>query len=251
MHLLPRWALCIRRLLLALCCALPVATNAQEVVMAFGEKIAPFCFPESDSGIELEVIGEALAFKGHSLRPRYYPLARVPLEFKMAHVDAAMTDLGFGAQGGYFGDPAVLYDNVLVTLSQRALKISQPEDLNGLVVVAFPGALKRYPEWLTAVDQAGHYFEQNNQELQVTGLNKGRFDVVLSDKNIYRYFELQLTRNNLLRAKAVDLHSFTEADPNDYRPVFRSQQVRDDFNAGLVQLKASGRYQAIYDSYLK
>ena len=238
-------------LLLMLLGSLPLTASAENVLMAFGEKIPPFCFPESDSGIELEVIGEALAFKGHKLMPRYYPLARVPLEFKMAHVDAAMTDLGAGAQGGYFGDPAVLYDNVFVTLTQRALKISQPADLNGLVVVAFPGALKRYPEWLTAVDQAGHYFEQNNQELQVAGLNKGRFDVVLSDRNIFHYFELQLTRNSLFKAKAVDMQAFTKVDPNDYRPVFRSEKIRDDFNAGLTQLKASGRYQAIYDSYLK
>jgi polar amino acid transport system substrate-binding protein len=241
----------MRNLLLMLCCALPLAASAEDIVMAFGEKIAPFCFPESDSGIELEVIGEALAFKGHTLRPRYYPLARVPLEFKMAHVDAAMTDLGLGAQGGYFGEPAVLYDNVFVTLSQRGLKISKPEDLKNLTVVSFPGGLKRYPEWLTAVDQAHRYFEQNNQELQVAGLNKGRFDVVLSDKNIYHYFELLLNRNNLFKAKAVDMHAFTEANPDDYRPVFRSEKIRDDFNAGLAHLKASGRYQAIYDSYLK
>jgi polar amino acid transport system substrate-binding protein len=241
----------MRHLLLMLCCTLSLAVSADEIVMAFGEKIAPFCFPESDSGIELEVIGEALAFKGHSLRPRYYPLARVPLEFKMAHVDAAMTDLGFGAQGGYFGDPAVLYDNVFISLSQRALKISKPEDLKGLVVVSFPGGLKRYPEWLTAADQANHYFEQNNQQLQVAGLNKGRFDVVLSDKNIYHYFELQLNRNKLFKAKPVDMHTFTTANPDDYRPVFRSEKIRDDFNAGLAHLKASGRYQAIYNNYLK
>lgn len=240
-----------RAILLMLLGSAPLAASAEAVVMAFGEKIPPFSFPESDSGIELEVIGAALAFKGHTLIPRYYPLARVPLEFKMVHVDAAMTDLGAGAQGGYFGNPAVLYDNVFMTLSQRALKINQPEDLKGLVVVAFPGALKRYPKWLTAVDQAGHYFEQSNQELQVAGLNKGRFHVVLSDKNIFRYFQLQLTRNSLFKAKPVDLHAFTEVDPNDYRPVFRSEQVRDDFNLGLAHLKASGRYQAIYDSYLK
>lgn len=239
-------------LALLLAC-LPLPALAADVVMAFGEKIPPFCFPESDSGIELEVIGQALAYKGHRLIPRYFPLARVPLEFKMGHVDAAMTDLGtdLGQQGGFYGDPAVLYNNVFISLKSRDLHISRPADLKGLTVVAFPGALKRYPAWLQAVDQAGLYYEQNNQELQVTGLNKGRFDLVLSDQNIFHYFELQLERNSLFKAKPVQLHAFVKLDPNDYRPVFRSQQVRDDFNLGLAQLKASGRYQAIYDSYLK
>lgn len=63
-----------RRLLIALCCCSSASWGA-DVLMAFGEKIPPYCFPESDSGIELEVIGEALAFRGHRLMPRYYPLA--------------------------------------------------------------------------------------------------------------------------------------------------------------------------------
>ena len=75
--------------------------------------------------------------------------------------------------------------------------------------------------------------------------------MVLSDKSIFRYFELMLSRTNLFHAKAVQMHHFVEVNPDDYRPLFRSQQVRDDFNAGLAHLKASGGYQAIYDSYLK
>ncbi len=68
--------------------------HADEVVMAFGEAIPPFSFPKLDAGIEIEVIGEALAYKNHTLTPKYYPLARVPFTFKHKQVDAAMTDLG-------------------------------------------------------------------------------------------------------------------------------------------------------------
>jgi polar amino acid transport system substrate-binding protein len=236
---------------LTLTCAGPAL--AADVLMAFGEKIPPYCFPESDSGIELEVIGEALAYRGHRLKPRYYPLARVPLAFRQGEVQAAMTDLGqdLSSAGAHYGDPAVLYHNVLVTLKGRHLKIASPADLQGLSIVAFQGAAKRYPEWLAASQAAGLYFEQNNQELQVLGLNKGRYDVVLSDQSIYQYFEQLLSRTALFKAKTVEFHEFVEEDPQDYRPVFRSEEIRDDFNDGLQHLKASGRYQAIYDSYLK
>ncbi|MEO4047587.1 ABC transporter substrate-binding protein [Pseudomonas sp. CAU 1711] len=243
----------LRPLLFSLLLAFTGSALAEDVVMAFGEKIPPYCFPESDSGIELEVIGEALAFRGHRLKPRYYPLARVPLAFRQAEVDAAMTDLGqdLSSAGAHYGDPAVLYHNVFVTLKGRRLKITEPADLRGLSIVAFQGAAKRYPEWLAASQAAGLYFEQNNQELQVLGLNKGRYDVVLSDQSIYQYFEQLLGRTSLFKAKSVDFHEFVEEDPLNYRPVFRSENIRDDFNAGLQELKASGRYQAIYDSYLK
>ncbi|UUZ49556.1 hypothetical protein LP420_04595 [Massilia sp. B-10] len=50
--------------------------HATEVHVAFGEKIAPFCFPETDSGIELDVMREALAFRGHTMVPHYYSFAR-------------------------------------------------------------------------------------------------------------------------------------------------------------------------------
>ena len=230
----------LRSLLLILALAWTGAALADDVVMAFGEKIPPYCFPESDSGIELDVIGEALAYRGHRLVPRYFPLARVPLAFRQGEVQAAMTDLGqdLSTQGAHYGEPAVLYRNVLISLQ-------------GLSIVAFQGAAKRYPEWLAASEAAGLYFEQNNQELQVLGLNKGRYDVVLSDQRIYQYFEQLLERTSLFKAKAVTFHPFVEEDPQNYRPLFRSQQIRDDFNAGLRHLKASGRYQAIYDSYLQ
>jgi polar amino acid transport system substrate-binding protein len=49
----------------------------------------------------------------------------------------------------------------------------------------------------------------------------------------------------------VDEQDFTTPNPLDYRPVFRSAAVRDDFNEGLRRLKTTGRFQAIYDRYLR
>ena len=40
------------------------------------------------------------------------------------------------------------------------------------------------------------------------------------------------------------------APPLVVRPVFRTEQMRDDFNAGLQQLKSSGRYEKIIEEYL-
>jgi len=236
-------------LTLALCAR---AAQAAEVSMAFGEKIPPFCFPDTDSGIELDVMREALAFRGHVLKPHYYSFARIPIAFKAGEVDAAMTDLGedMAAWGAYYGNPAVTYDNVFITLKERHLAISRPEDLKGLTVISFAGAAKRYPEWLDAVRKAGHYFEQNDQALQVLTLDRGRYDVVLSDRNIFKYFTLQLKLNKSFKPRPVEEHPFVKLNPMDYRPVFRDSAIRDDFNAGLKNLKDSGRFQAIYAKYL-
>lgn len=221
--------------------------------MAFGEKIPPFCFPETNSGIELEVIGEALAYKGHRLVPKYFPFARIPLAFKERAVDAAMTDLGedLTPVGAFYGEPAVFYDNVFISLKERGLVIKRPQDLHGLTVISFQGAANRYPDWLGPVKKDGRYFEQNDQELQVLTLDRGRYDVVLSDRNIFKYFTLKLKRDRGLAPKPTEEHRFVTFNPRDYRPLFRDKKIRDDFNAGLAHLKETGRFQAIYDEYLK
>ncbi|MFO1252781.1 MAG: transporter substrate-binding domain-containing protein [Inhella sp.] len=225
---------------------------AAELRMAFGEKIPPFSFPATDSGIEIETYREALALRGHQLKPVYYAFARVPMAFKSGEVDAAMTDLGEDLRpfGGHYGDTAVVYDNVFVTLRQLQRKIRTPADLKGLSVVSFQGAAKRFPEWLEPVKQAGLYREVNDQATQVRMLMAGRVDVVLSDRHIFRYFSLQV-RNQGQAVLPVDEHRFTTPKADDYRPVFRDPKIRDDFNAGLKQLRASGRLRAIYQRYLE
>jgi polar amino acid transport system substrate-binding protein len=235
---------------LALSCLAPL--QAANISMAFGEKIPPFCFPETDTGIELDVMREALAFRGHVLVPRYFSFARIPVAFKARDVDAAMTDLGedMTAWGALYGDPAVYYDNMFFTLSERKLVIRKPEDLQGLSVLSFPGGAKRYPLWLDSVKRAGRYYEQNDQALQVLTLDRGRYDIILSDRNIFRYFTTVLKLNNSFRPKAVTAHGFVKLDPMDYRPVFWDKKVRDDFNAGLKNLKDTGRFEAIYQKYL-
>ncbi|WP_296000060.1 ABC transporter substrate-binding protein [Rugamonas sp.] len=238
-------------LLIAPCLA-PALALGDEITMAFGEKIPPFCFPETNSGIELEVIGLALGYRGHTLKPVYYPFARIPVAFKAHRVNAAMTDLGhdMAAVGAYYGDPAVFYNNVFISLKERKLVIHTPADLRGLSVLSFAGADKRYPEWLGPVRKAGHYFEQNDQSLQVLTLDIGHYDVVLSDSNIFKYFTMLVSQNKSVPLKPVEEHGFVNFDPMDYRPVFWDKKYRDDFNVGLKHIRENGRYEAIYRKYL-
>lgn len=227
------------------------SSYAKNVSMAFGEKIPPYCLPETNSGIELDIIREALAFRGHVLKPKYLPFARIPFEFEIGRVDAAMTDTGkdLSAKGGNYADPAVIYDNVFISLKQRNLHLKQPADLSGLSVLSFVGAANRYPDWLARVKKAGRYFELNDQSRQVLMLNRGRTDLVLSDRYIFRYFSRQLQQTEDFAAAAIDEHRLVKLNPMDYRPIFRDSAIRDDFNAGLRQLKNSGRFNEIYRKY--
>jgi polar amino acid transport system substrate-binding protein len=227
--------------------------NSAEIKMSFGGEIPPYTFPKTNSGIELEVIGAALAYKGHILKPSYHILKQVPEVFKNKIVDAAMTDLGedLSKEGAYYGNPAVWYDNVIISLKENNLSIKKPEDLGGLIITSFQGAVKRYPKWLKPVKAEYNYFEQNNQQLQVLVLHKERVDLILSDINIYKYNVNKLKKEKNFIAKPIKIHHFIKVNLMNYRPVFRNKEIRDDFNEGLKYIKETGLYQKIYDKYLK
>ena len=120
--------------------------------------------------------------------------------------------------GACVAQAAEVYDNVFISPQERHLSIRKPQDLKGLTVISFPGAAKRYPQWLAAVKADGHYFEQNNQTLQVLALDKGRYDVVLSDRNIFRYFTLQLVLEKGLQTQAHGAAKLRQTQPDGLPP---------------------------------
>jgi polar amino acid transport system substrate-binding protein len=63
-------------------------------------------------------------------------------------VDAAMGYMGVSllSQGGFYANPAVIYENVFITLKSKDITIRPPSDLNLLKVVSFQDSEKRYPK---------------------------------------------------------------------------------------------------------
>lgn len=116
--------------------------NGKDVVMAFSQEIPPYTFETNNNGIEIDIITSALAYKGHKLVPVYFPLGRVPIAFSNNAVDAAMGDMGVDltSKGGFYTNPAVIYDKVFITLKSRNISIKRPSDLNPHLVASFQGA---------------------------------------------------------------------------------------------------------------
>ena len=228
-------------------------TNAKEVYMAFSQEIPPYIFQKLNRGIQIDIISAALAYKGHTLKPLYFPLGRVPIAFKSKLVNAAMGDMGVNltVSGGFYADPAVIYNNVFYTLKSKGLSITKPSDLDSLRVVSFQGAEKWYPKWLNKVQEEKRFYGISDQLTQVKLLYYERYDVVLSDRYIFNYFVKELMLMSGLEIHEVDEHKFTTMNPEHFRPVFRDEQVRDDFNLGLKKIKENGKFQKIYDKYIE
>ena len=226
--------------------------SAKEVLMAFSQEIPPYIFQKQNKGIEIDIISAALAVKNHTLKPFYFPLGRIPIAFTSNLVDAAMGDMGVDltSKGGFYANPAVIYNNVFITLKKQKISIEKPYDLDQLRVVSFQGAENRYPKWLKKVKEEKRFYGISDQLTQVKLLHFGRYDVVLSDRFIFKYFVKKMALMDVLEVSEVDEHIFTTVNPEDYRPVFRDPKVRDDFNLGLKKIKETGEFQKIYDHYM-
>lgn len=238
-------------LLLLLSFALPA--GAANVRMAFGDNLPPYILAGSSSGIEVDIVREALAYRGHVLQAEFMPMGRIPVVFVAGKADAIMMDVGqdMGPAGGVYGEPPVLYDNVMYTLARRRLSLRKPADLHQLWIMSFVGAARRYPDWLGKLEHTPFYVERNSQSVQPKLLALGRYDVVVSDRTIFTYYLRQQQKSDpAFRMPPIDEHLLPAADMRAYRPVFRDARVRDDFNAGLAFLRKSGRYGAIYQHYL-
>jgi len=226
--------------------------RADEISVAMGDHLPPYIIPEAATGFEVEVFREALAHAGHSMKPIFVPIKRVAMLFAEGKYDVAMMDSGLDLEssGGLYGEPAAIYDNVFIALADRHLSIKSPDDLRGLSVLCFPGALARYPDWLSGVARAGKYRETNNQTLQALMLQAGEADVVLSDRYVFRYFAHMLRKKKgRLLSEAAEYSVLTE-DPRNYRTIFRDGRIRSDFESGLRFLKESGRFSELFSKFV-
>jgi polar amino acid transport system substrate-binding protein len=230
----------------------PPEAFSDEVRVGFGESIPPYCIQETNSGIEVDIFREALAFRGHTLKPVFYPIQRVPVAFLNHDIDVAMSDVGtdLSKQGGIYAMAAVTYHNAFFTLKKRHLRINAPHDLAGLKILGFPIASKRFPDWLGPSEKAGNYLESHVQRAEIQQLLSGRYDVVLSDRYVFRYFAQQIDQESKSPAEFEE-HDVLSRASQGFRAVFHDRHLKSDYEAGLKHLRSTGRYREIFDQYLK
>lgn len=93
-----------------------------------------------------------------------------------------------------------------------------------------------------------NYSETADQSLQVKMLHRGRTDVIIADQTIIGYLTKKLVADTGMEVKPTRIKKF--AQPWGYKPLFGSEELRDQFNDGLKQIIESGKHQAIIDKYI-
>lgn len=232
----------------------PLSGHADEVVMAVGRSLPPYVIVDDWRGLEYDVVHEALALEGHTLKPKFMAFARVAKELEAGLADAAMTMRPDTGTKAYYSDSHVTYRNTVITLAKNNLTITKVEDLAGKSVIAFQNAGRYLGPGFKAMAEANpRYREEARQMVQPTLLYLGRVDAVVADRFIFGWFahdpEVQSKTDT---SQALRFHPIFP--PTDYYVAFRDAALRDSFNRGLKKLRDTGGYGRIverYSTYLK
>jgi polar amino acid transport system substrate-binding protein len=224
-----------------------VLAESKELTLAVGMSIPPYNIPETDSGIELDIVREALKMKGYSVKAKYVPFARRNLELTNREVDGVLTiniDSGIDA---FYSDEHLVCQNVAVSLKEKGFIVNSVRDLGDKSVVAFQDATIYLGKEFADMARANKkYKEKANQDLQINLLYGHRVDTIVLDKYIFYY--LRKRNKRVDTTQPIAIHCIFE--PTPYRVAFLDKQVRDDFNEGLREVRRTGRYNEIVEKYL-
>jgi polar amino acid transport system substrate-binding protein len=222
-------------------------SGPKELTVAVGLALPPYNIPETNSGIEMDIVREALQNKGYAIKAKYVPFARVRREFMNREVDAALTinpDSGIKA---FYSDKHLVCQNVVVSLKKNNFKINTINDLKDKSVLAFQDAtLYLGRDFASMAKQNAQYKEIAKQELQINLLYSNRVDAIVLDKNIFYHHR----KHNDMVDTSQPIDIWQIFPPTPFSVAFVDEKVRDDFNEGLKQLRESGRYDEIVKKYI-
>ena len=255
------------------CClwliALPVESAAAEpartIKIAFGDNTLPYTLPDSKDklhlGISVDVIRESLENAGYKVEPQFVPYARRLILYKSGQgsqaVDAAVDVIdGYVKEydlQGYMSVPTLSYQNVAISLKKRNLGLKTIADLTPYSVLAWQGASTvlgaEYAKMTTA---NAKYSETADQSSQVKRLYLGRIEVVQMAETIFLYWKKVITeemRGTIDTSQPVEIVAIVP--PISYSVLFKSAQVRADFDREYQKLVANGRLAEIIAHYIK
>lgn len=225
----------------------------KKITVAFGNALAPWVIPQTNSGIVLDLISAALEPVGYEIVPLYLPYPRRVNSYRHDLVDVSsdMNSNTIAAEklDGYFSGPTYQYQNYLISLSENHFSFNTLEDIGQHSLISWQGATKHLGEHYNKIMSKNPYYsETHDQTLQVKMLFLKRIDIAQMDLQIFKYYRNIIHEAGIIdTTPEVDLFPVLGASPNGF--LFKEKSIRDLFVERIKQLKASGEYQKIFDKY--
>lgn len=239
---------------LLFCCLLAFSTQSKEKIsIAFGDALAPWVIPASNSGIIIDIIKEALVPLGYELKFEYYPYLRRINSFRTNKIDVA-SDINLKTLEkekliGHFSGEVYAYENYAYSLRESGYSFKNINELSNYSLMSWQGAIIHLGgDYAKMAQNNPYYVESHDQRRQLEMLFRKRIQVIQLDEKIFNYYRLQLVNENIRIALAkVDRFSLFGRSPNGF--LFKNEKIKDDFLKQLALMKEDGRYEAIFSKY--
>jgi len=247
----------LKHLLFVLSLSISCVVVAKDLRIVIGAELPPYVFNRMSSGIEIDIIKEALKVKDHTVSFEVVPYMRLQSSLKAREVDgiAQNTVYDIGKEANVIvheSDTTVKYHNFAITFLDKNFKIESIQELANKKILAFQNS-NRYlgPVYAAMANTNARYREHPSQAFQIKQLYSGKVDVVIADKRIFYYWKNHAQSEGGLdpknKMRQLKFHSIFEASARNVK--FLDRDIRDDFNYGLGVIKANGLYGDILDSY--
>jgi polar amino acid transport system substrate-binding protein len=227
--------------------------NAEKLTVALGETTAPWVLAETRQGIIPDILTATLQPLGYELTFLYVPYARRISAYQNGTVDIA-SDMNANTieqhqLDGYFSDISYSYENYAFSLSKRQFHFTEINQLKHHSLLSWQDAKVHLgKEYASMANSNPQYTETFDQSVQVRMLFLGRVEVIQMDEQIFAYYRAKLSNDlSLDMSQAVDRFALFGPSPNGF--LFSNAMLRDEFNAALRKLKASGDYDKIINQY--
>ena len=239
------------KLFLSLFLLLGLSLSAKELTTVFSYSTPPYVF-KSGEGIVMSIVKESLAHKGYTIKPVFVTIGRALEMFKHNQVDATSIIKKSSGLDAFYSDYFMQYHNAVFSLSNRHYNITDIDQLTDFNIIAFQNADKYLgKKFFDMTKRSGKkYVELGDQAQQVLLLLKGRTDLVVMDRHIFKYYKNKYIKDGLI-PKNTKTDMFELFEPTQLRTAFKSKKIRDDFNEGIKFLRDTGRFDEIYEEFSK
>ncbi|MBP2293713.1 substrate-binding periplasmic protein [Azospirillum rugosum] len=235
------------------CAALPAAADQLRMVAL---SFPPLIHDDGGkpAGIAYDIVTRAMAKAGHTVTVEIMPWARALDTVRDGGADAIFTAYKTPEREQFLNySTEVLVPQVVSLFVAKDSKVAFDGDLSKLAAYKV-GVVNQisYGSVLDDAFKAGvlpAVEKSNDSDSNVKKLLSGRFDVMPSNRYVAQYFLKQegaLDRVKELSPPVQDLPSYIA-----FTKARDTTRLRNDFDAGVAAMKASGDYQALLDKYAR
>jgi polar amino acid transport system substrate-binding protein len=228
-------------------------SQSERLTVAFGIDKPPYVMGQTRTGLEIDIFREALAINGHELLVVHLSNNKLQRALEaVPQLDAVTTQKPIPDSRWHFVDEFTYYHNFAISRQADDLEIEQISDLTNYQVIAFEGASQFLGTdfgRLFARDGSHNrrYQEIASQRRQMAMFWTGKAEVVIADRTVFDWYRQRMDMQ-LHTDEPVSYHDIFPGK-TWYGVYFRDAYMARDFEQGLAEIKASGLYDLLYQSY--